>query len=271
MKLNLKRPLVVFDLETTGLNAATDRIVQISYIKVMPNGEEEQKTYLVNPEVHIPEACTEVHHITDADVADKETFKELAPRLAKEFEGCDFAGFNSNKFDVPMLVEEFLRAGVKFDIDRHRLIDVQNIYHKKERRTLIAAYRYYCGKDLTQAHSADADTRATYEVLMAQLDKYKDDDVDPIQNDVEWLQSYSAMNRNVDLMGTMIYDEHDVPIFNFGKYKGRPVLDVLCSDPNFYSWVINSQFAQSTKNKLTQLYIEAKKRQSPFNIDSKKK
>jgi len=188
-------------------------------------------------------------------VKDKPTFRQMAARLEQIFKGCDLAGFNSNRFDVPLLIEEFLRAEVRFDLSKVRFVDVQSIFHKKEPRNLIAAYRFYCGKNLEGAHSADADIRATYEVLQAQLDRYKDDEVDPVQNDIEWLQSYTRMNRNVDPMGAMVYDDQQRPCFNFGKYKGRQVTDVLTKDPSYYAWMINGDFARSTKQWLTQIKL----------------
>ena len=247
MQLNLKKPLVFFDLETTGTNAASDRIVQISYIKVMPNGEEIARNYYVNPEMHIPEEASAVHHIFDADVADKPTFKQLAKTLANDFLGCDFAGFNSNRFDVPLLIEEMLRVGVNMDITKCHFVDVQNIFHKKEPRTLVAAYKFYCGKDLDDAHSADADTRATYEVLKAQLDRYSD-----LENNVAFLESYTKMNRNSDPRCCFVLNDSDVAVCAVGKYKGKGILDVLREDPSYYSWMMNGNFALSTKTVLTQ-------------------
>lgn len=255
MKLSLKKPIIFFDLETTGLSITNDRIVQIGYIKVMPNGTEEEGNLLVNPECHIPEEVSAIHHITDEMVKDKPTFKQLAGRLEQIFKGCDLAGYNSNRFDVPLLIEEFLRADVKFDLSKVRFVDVQSIFYKKEPRNLSAAYRFYCGKQLEGAHSADADIRATYEVLQAQLDRYANDEVDPLQNDIEWLQSYTRMNRNVDPMGAMVYDDQQRPCFNFGKYKGRLVTDVLTKDPSYYAWMINGDFARSTKQWITQIKL----------------
>jgi DNA polymerase-3 subunit epsilon len=250
MKLNLKKPIIFFDLETTGISITNDRIVQLSYIKVMPNGEEKEDNIFVNPEMHIPESSTAVHHITDEMVADKPTFKQLAKQLEQIFKGCDLAGYNSNRFDVPLLLEEFLRAGVNFDIRNTLFVDVQNIFYKKEPRTLVAAYRFYCHRELDGAHSADNDTRATYEVLQSQLDYYDD-----LQNDVEWLQEYTRMNRNVDPMGAMVYDDQHRPCFNFGKHKGRPVTEVLTKEPSYYAWMINGDFARSTKQVLTQIKL----------------
>ena len=251
MKLNLKKPIVFFDLETTGLNLLKDRIVQISYIKVMPNGEEIERNYLVNPGMPIPPETTEIHHITDEMVADKPTFKELARKIAQEWQGCDLAGFNSNRFDVPLLLEEMHRVGVEFDIEKRRLIDVMNIYHKKERRNLSAAYQFYCGKDLEGAHSADADTRATYEVLMAQLDHYDD-----LENDVEWLQEYSRISNIADIAGNIVYNDKKEPCFNFGKHKGKPVVEVFEKEPSYYAWIMDGQFAQTTKQFVTKIKIQ---------------
>ncbi len=249
MKLNLKKPLVFFDLETTGVSSIHDRIIMLGYIKVYPNGNEEAKTIYINPERHIPEETTAIHHITDDDVKDCPTFKQIAANLAATFEGCDFAGFNSNHFDVPMLVEEMLRAGMNFDISKSKLIDVQNIYHKLEPRTLSAAYKYYCHKELDGAHSAENDTMATYEVMKAQLDKYPE----VLKNDVDFLADFSKMNNNVDLAGRIVYNEQNVPVFNFGKYKGTPVEEVLTKDPGYYGWILQGDFPQNTKQVLTRL------------------
>lgn len=221
----------------------------LGYIKVYPNGNEEAKTIYINPERHIPEETTAIHHITDDDVKDCPTFKQIAANLAATFEGCDFAGFNSNHFDVPMLVEEMLRAGVNFDISKSKLIDVQNIYHKLEPRTLSAAYKYYCHKELDGAHSAENDTMATYEVMKAQLDKYPE----VLKNDVDFLADFSKMNNNVDLAGRIVYNEQNVPVFNFGKYKGTPVEEVLTKDPGYYGWILQGDFPQNTKQVLTRL------------------
>ncbi len=251
MQLNLKKPIIFFDLETTGTSVLNDRIVEISMIKVMPNGEERSRTIRVNPERHIPEEATAVHHITDADVADKPTFKQIAKDLAQSFTGCDIAGYNSNRFDVPMLSEEFARAGVDFDFSRANFIDVQTIFHKKEQRTLVAAYRFYCDKDLEDAHSAEGDTRATYEVLMAQLDRYSD-----LPNDVEALAKFSSQNRNVDLMGRIVLNDQGIETINFGKYKGKPVAEVLKSDPGYYSWILQGDFPQDTKKAFTRIKLK---------------
>lgn len=258
MKLNLTKPIVFFDLETTGIDTAKDRIVEISYIKVMPDGSEESKNLRINPGVHIPETATAVHGITDDDVRDCPHFKDVAADIAADLQGCDIAGFNSNHFDVPMLVEEFIRAGVDFPTEGKRFVDVQNIYHKLERRTLIAAYKFYCDKNLEDAHSALADTRATYEVLQSQLDFYKDENGEPLlKNDMDFLAEYSRMNNNIDFAGRIIYNESKTPVFNFGKYKGQPVIDVLRRDPGYYSWIMNGDFAENTKQVLTKLRLQS--------------
>lgn len=254
MKLNLKNPIVFFDLETTGVNINTDRIVEICYLKVYPNGNEESKTMRINPEMHIPEQSSAVHGIYDEDVADCPTFKEVAKNIARDMEGCDIAGFNSNRFDVPLLAEEFLRAGVDIDMSRRKFIDVQVIYHKLEQRTLSAAYKFYCNKNLEDAHTAEADTRATYEVLKAQLDRYPDE----LQNDMVFLSEYSSFTRNVDFAGRMVYNEQNIPIFNFGKYKGQSVAEVLRKDPGYYSWMLQGDFTLNTKQMLTRIKLGMK-------------
>lgn len=253
MELKLQKPIVFFDLETTGVNAIHDRIVEISYIKVFPDGNEDSETLRINPERHIPEQSSAIHGIYDEDVKDCPTFKQVARDIAAIFVNSDIAGFNSNYFDVPMLVEEMLRAGIDFDITKCRLIDVQNIYHKLEQRTLSAAYKFYCGKNLEDAHSAQADTRATYEVLKAQLDKYPD----KLNNDVQFLSSFSKMNDNVDFAGRIIYNDKHIPVFNFGKYKGQSVEDVLARDPGYYGWMMQGDFPQNTKQVLTKLRLKA--------------
>ena len=251
MELNIKNPIVFFDLETTGLNIATDRIIEISYLKVWPNGKEESKTRRINPEMPIPAASTAVHGITDADVADCPTFKEVAKIIAADIKGCDLAGYNSSRFDVPLLVEEMLRAGVDFDISRRKQIDVQAIFHKMEQRTLSAAYRFYCDKDLDNAHSAEADTRATYEVLKSQLDKYPN-----LPNEMGALAEFTTYNNNLDLAGRIIKDEQGRTVFNFGKHKGKLVFDVFATDLGFYDWMQKGEFTLNTKKVLTELYME---------------
>lgn len=250
MKLNLTCPVVFFDLETTGTDINKDRIVEICYLKVWPNGNEDAHTMRINPEMHIPEEASQVHGIYDDDVKDCPKFKEVAKNIAKDFEGADIAGFNSNRFDVPLLAEEFLRADVDIDLARHRFIDVQVIYHKKEQRTLSAAYQFYCGKNLEDAHTALADTRATYEVLKAQLDKYPD-----LRNDMKFLSDYSSFTKNVDFAGRMVYNDSGAEVFNFGKYKGQLVKDVLAKDPGYYSWILNSDFTLNTKAALTRIRL----------------
>ncbi len=250
MKLNLKNPLVFFDLETTGTNINSDRIVEICYLKVYPNGNEESKTMRINPGMPIPAEASAVHGIYDADVIDCPTFKEVARSIANDIEGCDLAGFNSNRFDIPVLAEEFLRAGVDIDLSRRKFIDVQVIFHKMEQRTLSAAYKFYCDKDLEDAHSAEGDTRATYEVLMAQLDRYPE-----LKNDVAFLSDYSSFTKNVDFAGRMVYNDQGVEVFNFGKYKGIPVMEVLHRDPGYYSWMLSSDFTLNTKAMLTKIRL----------------
>lgn len=251
MKLKLTRPAIVFDLETTGINFTRDRIIELCIIKIHPDGLEETKSRRINPGIPIPPASTEIHGITDEDVSGCPTFDQVAKSLYEWIEGCDIIGFNSNKFDVPMLVEEFLRAGVDVDLSGVRLIDVQNIYHKLERRNLSAAYKFYCGKELVDAHSAEADTRATYEILMAQLDHYPDD----LTNDVVSLSEFSRYNNNVDFAGLLIYDEAGEIIINFGKYKGKPLREVLIKDPGYYGWVQQADFTLDTKKWFTKVRI----------------
>ncbi len=252
MKLNLKRPIIFFDLETTGLDIAKDRIVELCYIRVEPNGNEEARSMRINPEMHIPEVASSVHGITDDDVKDCPTFADVAPQLTATFEGCDLAGFNSNRFDLPLLAEEFMKAGVNIDLSHVQAIDVQNIYHKLEKRTLAAAYKFYCGRDLENAHSALADTQATYEVLQAQLDHYPND----LQNDVDFLAEFSRMNRNIDFAGRFVYDESGKELINFGKYKGKAIKDVLSRDPGYYSWIMQGDFTLNTKQVLTKLRLK---------------
>ena len=254
MKLKLERPIVFLDLETTGIDISKDRIVEICLIKLEPNGNRESKSLRINPEMHIPEASSAVHGIYDADVKDCPTFKQVAEDLKNIFEGCDLAGFNSNKFDIPLLAEEFIRAGVMIDLNTPLRVDVQNIYHKLEQRTLIAAYKFYCGKDLTNAHSALADTQATLEVLEAQLDHYPDE----LQNDISFLAEYSRRDNFVDFAGRFVYNDEGEVCVNFGKHKGRLVKDVLRLEPSYYNWMMQSDFTQNTKQVLTRLYYKYK-------------
>ncbi len=254
MKLNLTRPLVFFDLETTGTNITHDRIVEISIVKVMPDGTDTERTRRINPGMPIPAEATAVHHITDADVADEPSFKQIAKSLAEMFKDCDIAGFNSNRFDIPLLLEEFNRAGINLDLSRTRFIDVQTIFHKKEQRTLSAAYKFYCGKNLDDAHSASADTRATYEVLKAQLDRYDD-----LTNDVKSLSDYSSHGNNVDFAGRLVYDENHREVINFGKYKGQLAEDVLRKDSGYYGWIMQGDFPQNTKDAFAMVNLRVKK------------
>ena len=255
MKLNLVKPIIFFDLETTGTDISKDRIVEICYIKVMPDGREIEYTKRINPEMHIPEVASAVHGIYDADVKDCPTFKEVAREIANEFEGCDVAGFNSNRFDLPLLAEEFLRAQVDIDLSRLRAIDVQVLYHKREPRTLSAAYKFYCGENLEDAHSALADTRATYNVLKAQLDHYDD-----MPNDIEALSKESSFTNNVDFAGRIVYDANGNEVFNFGKHKGMPVDAVLERDPGYYGWMMNGDFSLNTKQVLTRIKLRGMKK-----------
>lgn len=251
MALKLSRPLAFFDLETTGTNIASDRIVEISVVKILPDGGKEIKTKLINPTIPIPIESSAVHGITDRDVADKPTFKEVAKEFANFIEGCDLAGYNSNKFDIPLIAEEFLRADVDFDVSKRNLVDVQNIFHKMEQRTLSAAYSFYCDKTLDNAHSAEADTIATYEILEAQVEKY-----DELKNDVKFLAEFSQFTNNADLLGRIVFNEEGVEVFNFGKHKGKPVVDVLQNDPGYYGWMMNGDFPLYTKKVLTAIRLK---------------
>ena len=278
MKLNLTKPLVVFDLETTGLDLVNDRIIQISFIKVLPDGKEERENIFINPEKPIPTEVTQLTGISDKDVTDAPTFRQKAKELADRFSGCDFAGFNSNRFDVPMLAEEFLRAGVDFDFSKSRLIDAQNIYHKMERRNLAAAYKFYCGRKMEEdfeAHKADQDTEATWRVLQGELDMYSPDRQEEadrvLANDMDELAEFSRMNDFVDFAGRMVWKEmtdkdgntlldaagrprrHEV--FNFGKYRGWDVAEVLHRDPGYYSWMLAGDFTYNTKQVLTRIRL----------------
>lgn len=252
MDLNLKNPLVFFDLETTGINITRDRIVEISLLKIYPNGKEETKTRRINPQMPIPPESTAIHGITDEDVKDCPTFKQVAKSLADLLEGCDMAGFNSSRFDVPILAEEFLRAGVDFDTSKRKFVDVQIIFHKKEQRTLEAAYEFYCNKQLVNAHSAEADAIATYEVLKSQLDRYPD-----LENDIETLsKEYSSFNNNVDLAGRIIFNDEGVEVFNFGKHRGKSVSEIFEKEPSYYSWMMDGDFPLNTKQVLTKIRLK---------------
>ena len=253
MKLNLKRPIIFFDLETTGVDTAKDRIVEISLVKVMPDGEEIVKTRRINPQMPIPAEATAIHGITDDDVKDCPVFAQIAKSLDQFMRGCDFGGFNSNRFDLPMLVEEFMRAGIDVDFKRRKFIDVQNIFHKMEQRTLVAAYKFYCDKDLTDAHSAEADTKATYEVLKAQLDRYS-----VLENDVNALAEFSARGETVDYAGRIVYDDKGNEVFGFGKYKGRSVSEIFSLEPSYYTWMMNGDFPLYTKKVITEIRFREK-------------
>lgn len=287
MQLHLTKPLVIFDLETTGLDIVKERIIQISYIKVFPDGKEERADFLVNPERPIPSLITQLTGISDDDVKDKPTFKQIAKQLCGIFTGCDFAGFNSNHYDIPLLAEEFLRSGIDFDFGRCRLIDVQTIFHKMERRNLAAAYKFYCGRKMEddfQAHRADQDTEATYRVLKAELDYYtaehqrslgEDPEGRVLQNDMDFLADFSKVNNNVDFAGRIVWAEAKdksgnavtdqdgnpllVECFNFGKYKGRPVVEALQTDPGYYSWILSGDFSYNTKQVLTRIKLRQAK------------
>lgn len=252
MDLNLKKPIAFIDLETTGINVTTDRIVELSVLKISPNGKEEWMTTRVNPEVPIPPKTTAIHGITDADVADSPTFKEVGKKLAAFLEGCDLAGYNAIKFDIPVLAEEFLRINIDFNFRKRRYVDVQVIFHKKEQRTLSAAYLFYCRKELEGAHGSKADTAATFEVLKSQLDRYSD-----LENDVEKLADFSSFNSNVDFAGRIILDENGVEVFNFGKHKGKPVEKVFMDEPAYYSWMMNGEFPLYTKKVLTEIKLRS--------------
>ncbi len=253
MKLNLKNPILFFDIESTGLSVATDRIVEISAVKVMPNGDQELKTRRINPTIPISEEARKIHGISNEDVKDCPTFKEVAKSLAQWMQGCDIAGYNSTKFDIPLLAEEFLRADVDFDFRKRKLVDVQNIFHKLEQRTLSAAYKFYCNKDLENAHSAEADTIATYEVLMAQLDRYPQ----VLQNDIAMLADFSTRTKFLDYAGRIVLNEKDEAIINFGKHKGRKVEDILINEPSYYAWIMKGDFTLDTKKVFTELKLKA--------------
>ncbi|MDR0907083.1 MAG: 3'-5' exonuclease [Rikenellaceae bacterium] len=250
MQLKLKNPIVFFDLETTGVDVSRDRIVEISLVKVAVNGDREVKTRRLNPEMHIPAEASAIHGIYDEDVADCPPFRAIAKSLAKYLEGCDLGGYNSNKFDIPMLVEEFIRAGVDVDFRKRRFVDVQNIFHKKERRTLEAAYKFYCDKELENAHSAEADVVATYEVLEAQLDRYPD-----LENDVAFLAEYSTRDKCADYAGRIVFDDKGVEVFSFGKHKGRSVTEVFAKEPSYYTWMMEGDFPGYTKKIITEIRL----------------
>ena len=270
MRLNISKPLIVFDLETTGLDLVNDRIIQISYIKIHPDGKEERNNIFVNPGKPIPQDVTALTGISDDDVKDSPLFKDIAVKLSENFRNCDFAGFNSNHFDIPMLAEEFLRAGIDFDFSRCRLIDAQTIFNKMERRNLAAAYKFYCGRKMEEdfsAHRADEDTEATYRVLMGELDKYnpetQEDPERQLPNDMDALAAFSKLNDNVDFAGRIVWKEQTdkngktirQEVFNFGKYRGQAVSEVLKRDPGYFSWILNGDFTYNTKQVLTRIRL----------------
>ena len=248
MELNLNNPIAFFDLETTGINVVSDRIVEISILRISQKGEEDILTQRINPGIPIPQKVTEIHGISDEDVKDEPGFKEVAKKLAKFIEGCDLGGYNCNKFDIPLLAEEFLRVGVDVGFKKRKVVDVQVIFHKMEQRTLSAAYKFYCSKNLDDAHSAQADTRATYEVLKAQLSRYEN-----LENDMQFLSQFSTHTKNVDFAGRIVYNDEGIEVFNFGKFKGKSVDQVLKDEPGYYGWIINSEFPLYTKNVITEI------------------
>jgi DNA polymerase III subunit epsilon len=272
MELNLTRPLAFFDLETTGIKVATDRIVEICIFRVNPDGSTKTKTKRINPGMPIPWEATAIHGITDDDVKDAPKFADLAAELAQFLENCDLAGYNSNHFDIPLLVEEFLRTDIEFDLKGRRFVDVQNIFHKMEPRNLHAAYKFYCDRELENAHSAEADTIATYEILKSQLDRYKDkvykdkkgNEIQAVQNDVRALSEFSYVTRNVDLIGHIVMNERNQEVFNFGKHKGKRVDEVFRSEPSYYDWIMKSEFPLSTKKVITSIKLRG------FNNESVK-
>jgi len=263
MQLNLKNPIVFIDLETTGTDIVKDRIVEIAILKVHLDGTEEERVHRINPEMPISEEALRIHGITNEDVAGEPTFKEVARNLARFIEGCDLAGFNSNRFDIPVLAEEFLRTDVDIDLKKRKFVDVQAIFHKMEKRNLAAAYKFYCNKNLIDAHSALADTRATYEVLKAQLNMYNGVEYEdahgskslPVVNSIEKLSDFSSYDRNVDFAGRIIYNDDGVEVFNFGKNKGLPVEKVLVEQPGYFGWIMNSDFPLYTKKVLTRIKL----------------
>jgi DNA polymerase III subunit epsilon len=250
MDLKLHKPICFFDLETTGIQVSKDRIVEISILKVFPNGNKESKTWLVNPEINIPAETTAIHGISNEKVADEPTFKELAPIIYQMIKDSDLAGFNSDRFDIPLLAEEMLRAEIDFDMKNTVTIDVQTIFHKKEQRTLSAGYKFYCDKDLDGAHSAAVDTNATYEILLAQLERYPD-----LNNNVKELSEFSTRKKSVDFAGFIVFDKENNELFSFGKHKGRKVEDVLQTEPGYYNWIQNADFPLYTKKVLTAIKL----------------
>lgn len=250
MKINLVRPICFFDLETTGINISKDRIVEISVLKIFPNGNKESKTWLVNPKIPIPTEVSNIHGITDVMVVNEPSFDSIGVHVKDMIDKCDLGGFNSNKFDIPLLAEEFLRNEIDFNLENVKCIDVQNIFHKMEKRTLGAAYQFYCQKDLIDAHSSKADTLATFEVLEAQIEKYSE-----LENDVDFLSDFSSRNKSVDLAGFIIYNKDNIPCFSFGKHKGKTVDFIIENEPGYLGWILNSDFPMYTKKILTKLRL----------------
>jgi DNA polymerase-3 subunit epsilon len=264
MELKITKPIAFLDLETTGINVVADRVVEICILKILVDNTKIIKTQRINPTIPIPFFATQIHGIRNEDVKDCPTFFDIAQTLANFLSDCDLAGYNSIKFDIPMLVEEFMRAGIEFDLKNIRIIDVQNIFHKMEQRNLVAAYKFYCGKELIGAHSAEADTLATYEVLKAQLDRYSDTDYTdrkgqvfkPVINDVKALSEFSYHNNNADLAGHIIFNDKNVEVFNFGKHKGKAVEDVFRTEPAYYDWMMRGEFPLSTKKLITAIKLK---------------
>ena len=250
MKINLVRPICFFDLETTGINISKDRIVEISVLKIFPNGNKESKTWLVNPKIPIPAEVSNIHGITDDMVVNEPSFDSIGVHVKDMIDKCDLGGFNSNKFDIPLLAEEFLRNEIDFNLENVKCIDVQNIFHKMEKRTLGAAYKFYCQKDLIDAHSSKADTLATFEVLEAQIEKYSE-----LENNVDFLSDFSSRNKSVDLAGFIIYNKDNIPCFSFGKHKGKTVDFIIENEPGYLGWILNSDFPMYTKKILTKLSL----------------
>ena len=279
MKLNLKRPLAFFDLETTGVNIASDRIVEISILKAMPDGTEQIKTLRINPGIPIPLESSLVHGIYDEDIKNESSFKDVAEELARFMDDSDLAGYNSNKFDIPMLMEEFIRAGIDFDLEHRKFVDVQNIFHQMEQRTLRAAYQFYCGKTIENAHSAEADIKATYEVLLSQLAKYENVEWEdkkgkrsvPVQNDVDALHAFTNLSKPVDFAGRLVYNEHGVEMINFGKHKGKCVEEVFQMEPSYYSWMQKGDFPLYTKRCLEKIWIRWNGKKERLKIETQTK
>lgn len=275
MKLNLNRPLAFFDLETTGINVGADRIVEIAILKAMPDGSEQIKTLRINPEMPIPLQSSLIHGIYDKDIANEPTFKDVAQELSDFIGDADLAGYNSNRFDIPVLLEEFLRAGVDFDMTDRKFVDVQNVFHQMEQRTLRAAYKFYCDKDIVNAHSAEADITATYHVLLAQIERYKDTEFEdkqgniskPVQNDVDALHAFTNMNKPVDFAGRMVFNEDNEEIFNFGKHKGKTVEQVFDIEPSYYAWMKQGDFPLYTKKKLGEIWDRWNKKKEKLKIE----